>query len=119
MLLALLSLYSSSGPVRPSPPMTWTQGSAMTVQPALTPGLASLWFTYLQASITFEELSKRWRYVASASRADGTAGLLYAQLYTAEQAQDQAYTAWAQAYAKVAGAHSYAPNYGPAEGNTG
>ena len=98
---------------------SWSARSSMTMAPTLVLGIGSLWFAYLQASITYEQLATNWRYVASISRADGTAGMLYAQLYTAGMAKDAAYTAWAQAYAKVAGAHSYYPGHGADQGTTG
>jgi hypothetical protein len=91
----------------------------MVINAGVTVTIEALWFAYLNASVAYEELAKRWRYVASVSRADGTAGMLYAQLYTAEMAKDAAYTAWARAYAEIAGSHSYNPGYGADQGTTG
>ena len=58
------------------------------------PGLATLWYAYLAASDAHAQLQVNWGYVRQAALSDGTAGQLYAQLYVAEQAKDNAWTAW-------------------------
>lgn len=64
-----------------------------TAAPAQT-NLATLWIAYLAAAERHAQLERNWRMIASAARTDGTAGSIYAQLYTADQAKDAAWKAW-------------------------
>lgn len=103
---------------------SWAQQSVATVQafqnpPTAAQVLATLWAVYVTAATTYEELRRRWRLIAPVARTDGSAGYLYTQIYTAEQAKDNAYVAWAKKYAEINGARSYDPGYGPDQGSTG
>jgi hypothetical protein len=66
----------------------------MTISPSVVLGITSLWFAYLTAADYYEKLRKQWPLVGPCARSDGTAGQLYAQMYVAEQAKDNAYKAW-------------------------
>jgi len=56
--------------------------------------LTLLYYAYLAAAGVHAQLQSNWHLIRQASLSDGTAGMLYAQLYTAEQAKDNAWTAW-------------------------
>lgn len=56
--------------------------------------LAQLWETYMSAATAYEQLRINWSYTRQAALSDGTAGQLYSQVYVAEKAKDDAWTAW-------------------------
>lgn len=91
--------------------LTTTQaGSAILQAPSVLavgatagPDLGALWAAYLAAAFQLADLENYWRMAAPGMRTDGTAGRFYAQLYTAQQAKDNAYTAWDVARRRIVG----------------